>query len=66
MKSTLLAASAIAITYTPIALSHPGHDHSHWAASSVHFITAASIVGAIAAIAYAFKKNQKKSDNQEH
>jgi hypothetical protein len=66
MKKNLLTASAIAFAYSPIALSHPGHDHSHWASDSLHIIFAASIAGVITVAAFALKKAYKKSDTQEH
>ncbi len=66
MKKHLLTASAIALAYSPLALSHPGHDHSHWAADSVHFIYAAAIVGVIAVAAFALKKALSKNDKKEH
>ena len=66
MKKNLLTASAIAFAYSPIALSHPGHDHSHWTANSVHLMFAASIVGVIAVAVFAMKKIHKNSDTQEH
>jgi len=54
------------LAYSNTALSHVGHDHNHWSASSLHLISAVAILGTVSALVFAFKKAHKISKPQEH
>lgn len=53
--SALVALTALA----PVVLAHPGHDHGHWASSSIHLLFAGSIAAVVLAGIFVLRKSLK-------
>jgi hypothetical protein len=55
----LIAATAALLALPQLALAHPGHDHGHWLANPIHWLTLAAIAS-VFAVAVILKKKADK------
>lgn len=58
-------AAGSVLLFSAQALSHEGHDHSHWSASTIHLLTYAAIVGAAAVLSYVLYKKFRQPTKQQ-